>query len=79
MLQVTRNEPYDTTNVQTFSSRFYTKLIENQLDKGVNHVSSWVENRKIDIFGTKFVLLHINLETHWSLCVIVNLNKRQSY
>jgi Ulp1 family protease len=70
MLRVIRNELENTTNIQIFTSHFYSKLVE----EGVDCVSQWIENRHIDLWSKKSVIFPINLQSHWSLCVAVNLN-----
>ncbi len=75
MLWVTRNEQPDTSEVKPFTSHFYSTLIGDGIDKGLVQASHWLKKRKIDIFSYKLILLPINLNSHWSLCVIVNLNK----
>ncbi len=70
---VTRHSLGNATHVQSFTSHFYTKLIE----EGVEHVSSWIQKRKLNIFANKLMLIPICLELHWSLCVIVNANNMQ--
>ncbi len=75
MLWVTRNEHPDTSEVKPFTSHFYSTLIGDGIDKGLLQVSQWLKKKNIDIFSYKLLLLPINLNLHWSLCVIVNLHK----
>lgn len=36
-------------------------------------VSIWIERRKIDLFSRKSVIFPRNLDSHWSMCAIVDL------
>jgi Ulp1 family protease len=75
LLWVTRTEPQNTSNVKTFTSHFYIKMVK----EGVEYVLKWNENRKLDIFTKKNILLPINLSSHWPLFVVVNMHNLPTY
>jgi len=64
MLLITRDQPSD---VQIFSSLFYTKLSA----QGPENVESWSKN--FNVFEKKIIIFPINsMFLHWSLCVLIN-------
>ncbi len=75
LLWVSRNDAHITSKVQIFTSHFYTKLTE----EGVEYVARWHENRKLDILNKKILMLPINLQSHWSLCVVINVGNLSNY
>jgi hypothetical protein len=40
---------------------------------------SGFKNHHIDLWSKKFVVFPINLQSHWSLCVAVNVNNFSDY
>jgi Ulp1 family protease len=54
---------------------FNTKLIE----EGIEYVARWNENWKLDIFIKKIIMLPINMQSHWSLHVIINVYNLSNY
>jgi Ulp1 family protease len=63
-----RKEDRASSPIHIFSSHFYTTLsIE-----GADAVKSWTARKNIDIFKKRFIFLPVNVEDHWSLCVVVN-------
>jgi hypothetical protein len=75
LLWITRTEPQNTKVIKTFTTHFYTKLVE----EGVECVTKWNDNRKVDIFSKKLLMLPINLSSHWSLLVVVNVHNLPAY
>ena len=73
MLLITRAQPSD---VHVVSSHFFTKLCL----QGPKEVESW--SKKIDVFQKRIVIIPINKNFHWSLCVLINpaaLTMRSEY
>ena len=67
-LRISMGELQSESNVHFFSADFMTKLI----DEGPDAVSSWVEEKNINVFEKKLIFMPINADNHWSLCVVVN-------
>lgn len=61
--------------VYIFNTYFYTALSTKQSKKGFNYeaVRKWTKN--IDVFSYPFVIVPINVNAHWFVTVICNLDK----
>jgi Ulp1 family protease len=59
------------SNIHIFTTQFFSALEDN----GVNAVTKWTARKDIDIFEKKFILIPINKDLHWSLCIVVNPGK----
>jgi len=66
MQWMVRNETSNLCHV--FTTHFYTRL-EKQ---GPEAVTRWTSKKKINIFELKVIFVPINLNLHWSCCIIVN-------
>ena len=52
---------------------FFTSLFMTTMEvKGPAAVASWTEKENIDLFQKKLVFIPVNVDLHWSLCVVVN-------
>ena len=60
-----------TSNIHFFSTQFFQKV----KDGGAKSVQGWTKRRSINVFEKKFIVIPINYNNHWSLCVIVNPGK----
>ena len=40
--------------------------------EGVGAVSSWTQNKNINVFTKRLIFVPVNADLHWSLCVVVN-------
>jgi Ulp1 family protease len=49
------------------------------IEEGVECVLKWNENRKLDIFSKKTIMLPINLKSHWSSFVVVNMHNLPTF
>jgi Ulp1 family protease len=67
MVWITRNERDNASSILTCTSHFYDCLVNPNF--GLEHVSRWMQNRKVDIFSKDFILFPICLDKHWSLIV----------
>jgi Ulp1 family protease len=54
--------------IQFFTCHFYSSLINEKL--GLQHVSCWVQGRKLEIFSQDILVFPINGDNHWSLLVL---------
>lgn len=59
------------SKIHIFTTQFFSALEDN----GVDAVTKWTARKDIDIFDKKFILIPINKDLHWSLCVVVNPGK----
>lgn len=59
------------SNIHIFTTQFFSALEDN----GVDAVTKWTARKDIDIFEKKFILIPINKDLHWSLCIVVNPGK----
>jgi Ulp1 family protease len=57
------------SSVHNFSSHFYTQLRTTEYDA----VITWAQNRGINIFEKKMILMPMNHQKHWSLCAVINV------
>ncbi len=64
---ITRKEAAGEPYIRFFTTQFYTAIV----NYGVSHVVKWNE-RRIDIFSKKKIVLPVNIASHWSLCAIYN-------
>jgi Ulp1 family protease len=60
------NKYKDASTVYVATSHFYTALLKN----GIEEVCSWTEN--IDIFQQVMFVVPVDLDQHWSLCIVMN-------
>ena len=56
------------SDVHFFTTHFMTTLIE----EGIQGVSSWTANKYINVFRKRLIIIPVNADLHWSLCVVVN-------
>jgi Ulp1 family protease len=64
---LTRHISEEVSSVLFFTSHFYSTLMNEKL--GLQHVSGWVQQRKLDIFSKQIIVFPINGDSHWSLLV----------
>lgn len=64
MLWITRYDVGDSSTVLMLNSHFYNKLC----DTGVESVRRW--SNRVDLMNIKWILVPVNLNLHWSLCVV---------
>ena len=67
MMWLTRNVSDQGSAILIFTSHFYSCLISNNF--GLQHVSQWIQNRRVDLFSKQIIMFPINLDQHWSLMV----------
>lgn len=69
------NNPGLKNKVHIFNTFFYTSLSTKQGRKGFNYdaVKRWTKN--IDIFTYPFVVVPVNVNLHWFVTIICNLDK----
>jgi Ulp1 family protease len=67
MVWITQNERDNTSSILTCTLHFYDCLVNPNF--GLEHVSRWMQNRKVDIFSKDLILFPICLHKHWSLIV----------
>ena len=63
-----RSHELDDLPVYTFSTHFYTALLED----GASAVTKWTSKKNLDIFDKRFLLVPVHRVNHWSLCVVTN-------
>ena len=56
-----------TIRMKIHTKDFYSCLISNNF--GLQHVSQWIQNRRVDLFSKQIIMFPINLDKHWSLMV----------
>ncbi|CBJ32026.1 SUMO deconjugating cysteine peptidase Ulp2 [Ectocarpus siliculosus] len=69
----------DETKVHIFSSSFFTKLVEKDIDEfnaAYGGVKRW--SRHVDLFSMKFVMVPVVEDEHWRLACLCNLNKLEA-
>jgi hypothetical protein len=67
MVWITRNERDNASSILTCTSHFYDCLTNPNF--GLEHVSRWMQNRKVDIFSNDLILFPMCVNKHWSLIV----------
>ncbi len=68
MLWLTQHISTEVCPILFFTSHFYSSLLNEKL--GLQHVSGWMQGRKLDIFSKDVLVFPINGENHWSLMVL---------
>jgi hypothetical protein len=68
MLWLTRHISTEVCRIMFFTCHFYSSLLNEKL--GLQHVSGWMEGRKLDIFSKDVLVFPINGDNHWSLLVL---------
>jgi Ulp1 family protease len=68
MLWLTRHISTEVCPILFFTSHFYSSLLNEKLR--LQHVSGWMQGRKLDFFSKDVLVFPINGENHWSLMVL---------
>jgi Ulp1 family protease len=68
MLWLTQHISTEVCPILFFTSHFYSSLLNEKL--GLQHVSGWMQGRKLGIFSKDVLVFPINGENHWSLMVL---------
>ena len=63
--------PFSSAKIMAMKSLFYTTLIK----EGVTRVIKWTQRK--DIFNTEIIIIPINLNKHWSICIVINPIQQQ--
>lgn len=69
LIIIYRISQFNDPSVQIFTTFFFSML---QNSGGSASISSWLIKRKINVFKKQLVLIPINMQNHWLICVIVN-------
>ena len=66
--RMVRSHEPDALPMHTFSTHFYTALLED----GSSAVTKWTSKKNLDIIDKGFLLVPVNRIKYWLLCVVIN-------